>query len=115
MKTWQVFNPEGRVIGSVSAETIADACRKARQGYCDFPILVEMSKDMGKTIQEVVNHKTKLEIFIAGVIEEYIERFEKDTGVPVKAIGTHLIKVDDQGVESNVIQCEIHLNLNAIG
>lgn len=96
MKTWQVFDPDGKVVGSVTAETIADACKKAREGYCDFPTLVEIDKKTAISIQEVVDKKTELEIWLAGMIEEKLDEFTSRTGVPI-------IGINFNGIDINLI------------
>ena len=90
MRTWQVFDSEGKVVGSVTAETIADGCRKAREGYCDFPTLVEMPKEVAISIQKVVEEKTNLEIYLASIFTEQIIKFEKMTKVPVQSVQTQV-------------------------
>ena len=111
MKTWQVFNPDGNVVGSVSAETIADACRKSREGYCDFPILVEMPEETSISIQKVIEEKTSLEIHLASVISEQLDLFEKRTGVPVSNIRTSLNTLFS---DCQSVQVEVELNFNNI-
>ena len=95
MKTYQVFDSDGRVVGSVTAESIADACKKSREGYCDFPTLVEMPEETSISIQKVIEEKTSLEIYLTSVLMEQIEKFEKRTGVPVAQINTSLNNLFD--------------------
>lgn len=108
MRTFQVFDTEGKVVGSVTAESIADACRKARHGYCDFPTLVELPKDVAMSIQKVVEEKTSLEIWISGMLEEKIKKFTTQTGVPVRGI---IVTIKEDSPECDV---NIELNINHI-
>jgi len=110
MKTWQVYNVDGYVVGSVTAENTASACKKAREGYCDFPALVELPKEIAITIQKVVEEKTALELFIAGMIEEHIERFEKNTSVPVRNIEVKMLEKDPDSMYTIFVDVELDLN-----
>ncbi len=112
MRTFQVFDTEGKVVGSVTAESIADASKKAREGYCDFPTLVEMPKEVAMSIQKVVEEKTNLEIWLAGILEEKCLEFESKMKVPIRDI---YVKIDSLffGAPSS-IQVELSLDINNI-
>ena len=108
MRTWQQFDRNGLVVGSITAETIADACKKTREMGIEFPILVEIPKEIAMSIQKIVEEKTNLEIYLAGVIEEQINVFQKKTGVPISNI------VIDGVYDDKQIRVEVFLNINAV-
>lgn len=110
MKTWQIFDSEGKVSGSVMAQTIADACRKVREYGIDFPILVEMPKDVAISIQQLVEKKTSLELFIAGTLEEHIEKFESNTGVPIQNVEVKMLEKDPDTSYTIFVNVELDLN-----
>lgn len=118
MRTFQVFDTEGKVVGSVTAESIADASKKAREGYCDFPTLVEMPKDVTISIQKVVEEKTNLEIFLVSMITEQIVKFEKLTKVPVMGIKTWITSPHGYVIPDkkpvNELHVAIELDINNI-
>ena len=91
MRTWQQFDRDGKVVGSVTAESIADACRKTREMGIEFPVLVEIPKETARSIQNVVEEKTNLEIYLTSMITEKIVEFEKATKVPVRSIQLQVI------------------------
>lgn len=108
MKYYQVFDTEGKERGIVSGINMADACKKAREQVCTFPILVTLPHPL--TIREVVEQKTNLEIMIASIIEENVVKFANKTGVPVEDLSVYLSE------EDGAVSCTVnlHLNINAI-
>jgi hypothetical protein len=117
MRTFQVFDTDGKVVGSVTAESIADASKKAREGYCDFPTLIEMPKDVAMSIQKVVEEKTNLEIYLVSMIAEQIVKFEKSTKVPVAGIKTWITNPNKYVIGDkllNELHVAIELDINNI-
>jgi len=110
-KMYQVFDSDGVNVGSVTGITIADASRKAREGYCAFPTLVEMPTKIAISIWELVEEKTRLEIDISEFITQRVVVFEEKMKVPVKAVYTRTL---DTFSAPSRIEVEIELDINNI-
>lgn len=116
MKSYQVFDPDGKLVGSVSGISIADAVAKAREGYGDFPTLVELPQKMSEALQKLVEEKTALECFIGGWLEDQISKFVSKTGVPIEGIGlsfSHYTELGGIKMDPRV-DVNIQLNINEV-
>ena len=112
MKSYQVFDPDGKLVGSVSGVSIADAVTKAREGYGDFPTLVELPQKMSEALQKLVEEKTAMECFIGGWLEDQIAKFTSKTGVPVTRIGLSLSNYTEIGGMKMDPRVDVQIDLN---
>lgn len=116
MKSYQVFDPDGKLVGSVSGISIADAVTKAREGYGDFPTLVELPQKMSDALQKLVEEKTAMECFIGGWLEDQIAKFTNKTGVPINGIHlslSHYTEIGNMKMDPRV-DVQIDLNINEV-
>jgi len=85
-RIYQVFDKSGNAVEVLSARSVADAARKARELNIDFPILVEVPRKIAKEMRRVLEHKKALEDFICSMTIEQVQRFEENTGVKVSQV-----------------------------
>lgn len=83
---YQVYDSDGKDKGVISAESHADAAKKAREGFGDFPILVQMGDYSGLTISQLRAKKEQVQDRITNFIQAEIDQFSRKTKFQISRI-----------------------------